>query len=1465
MSPTEYLSQEFDFLGTMATKLQDLQGLPAMAFELIQNADDAPDATEIRFTFRTESLEVWNNGPFRPEDFDRMRRLGSGGKREEADTIGTFGIGFLSVYQVTDSPELVTGNVKWTIRPDAEPAHRIMVERLERPVSGTTVRLPWALGDSRVRQGLRAPVVRLVDIEAAAIELLTSVSNALLFLRKVSSITVITFGGDERLMSRARDGSRVRIESNGTTQEWLLVEADFSTRASELRRDHPSVIEAKRRPVVSVAIPKSDGVAGRYFAYLPTQQVLDLPLAVNADFFPSSDRKRLCLDADCRSQWNREAIAAAARAISKDVLAIRDWLGAVGLWRLARDAAALADKATKGLVDQSNACYWDHLKVALAAEAVVLCTDEMFRRAPQVLQLQTEGEQAAVPALQELGVHIVHPDLREFYSILSQVKVRALSLKDIVEATAPLRESRHVAVAKAPSWLRALDTRVLLLRELGTLLKRTKGESQNPRPEVESLRQTPLVQLPNQDFLPFSEVAVADNETMTLFTPVAKVAFVLPLEDEAANEVLTDLSSRFGLVEGLACLDAQSKRPDISEISVPLLQWFSRLESDMTPDHRRELGRHPIFPAAIGGVRRLDQLYWPGDFEDLFGLASAVDVGKASPVGPFLRSLGIRALSLRTYLQTFVLKAIAETDRPIEVRREMARFVASHWERFQSDADFMRLLRASKLVECTDGVFRQGGECYYPAQAVVDILGSTAPVTATVDDSSPLARLYRELGVGREIPARAVRDRITEVTASSVTTESRDSIERVFRYLATRMPQGGWRGDEWSFLKTVAWLPADQPGWFSGSELLLPERKSLCGSHAKYLSIQGEPNALRSFAHFCGVPDSPKVETVVSHLRSAAGLGIRLSLEVYRFLQGKVTDPNIEKLRSCASVYAGDGIYVEPSRVFWHSHRFGCHRIQLAQSLREFSQLFERIGVRDQPSWTDAVNVLREIAASASCNEPVSKEEQAVVKECWLILSEALEVDPASQAAIEQLGHLRVVIGADTVLYPPQKIFFDDTGRFKDKFDARLAARIVSRPAKGASAMSCAGVRNLRDAARTEILECEDPRECAMLVSGIIARIDCFRRVLHKRSERAADRLLSVRFWECDRLMARWILVDASEQFMSESHDEPAVFSEEDAVVYFVRSRRGLPYAALARELTLVAGVERDVSELASAIKEVLAADDEASAHEALDELLFPRLSQVANQHAPGRVVDAGDFENADVPLPDTTMNGASQSCEARDPHEPGSHGNVAATSPSAVRGSREETGAPAGLRKEGSIDSGAPTPGSGTRRDPDEITGNRPAAHRAHAGSSPGPRLVSYVRLEHEPEPADPAVRRRREQADEAGIQYACKFERAHGREPRSLNHSHPGWDIVSKGPGGEIRQIEVKSSSGEWPRAGVILTRRQYEASTEEGINFWLYVVENTSSGRPRLHAIHNPARKANRYLIDPGWREFAEEHDP
>ena len=75
-------------------------------YELLQNAEDQ-DATSVHFILTKNDLEFCHNGrSFQQKDVENITGIGNTQKASQGDKIGCFGIGFKSVFEITDRPEI---------------------------------------------------------------------------------------------------------------------------------------------------------------------------------------------------------------------------------------------------------------------------------------------------------------------------------------------------------------------------------------------------------------------------------------------------------------------------------------------------------------------------------------------------------------------------------------------------------------------------------------------------------------------------------------------------------------------------------------------------------------------------------------------------------------------------------------------------------------------------------------------------------------------------------------------------------------------------------------------------------------------------------------------------------------------------------------------------------------------------------------------------------------------------------------------------------------------------------------------------------------------------------------------------------------------------------------------------------------------------------------------------------------
>src|SRR3954464_165372 len=77
-------------------------------YEFLQNAEDQ-EATWVRFHLEAGGLVFTPNGkPFTRQDVESITGIGNSEKPKQANKIGRFGLGFKSVFAVSDRPEIYT-------------------------------------------------------------------------------------------------------------------------------------------------------------------------------------------------------------------------------------------------------------------------------------------------------------------------------------------------------------------------------------------------------------------------------------------------------------------------------------------------------------------------------------------------------------------------------------------------------------------------------------------------------------------------------------------------------------------------------------------------------------------------------------------------------------------------------------------------------------------------------------------------------------------------------------------------------------------------------------------------------------------------------------------------------------------------------------------------------------------------------------------------------------------------------------------------------------------------------------------------------------------------------------------------------------------------------------------------------------------------------------------------------------
>ncbi len=180
-----------DTFGTIrAIGIDEYPGEMPIIRELIQNADDS-NATTVTFRIDDEKIIVENDGdPFskpsevnqiEDSDFYRISKIGIG--KTEEELTGTFGVGFTSVFHITDKPRIISNGWDFEIHINEVPSISLVpFNRI------TRFYLPLRLAETEISKKINAELFDLKKLKKFEEQLLSEVYQDIFFLKTVRKI-----------------------------------------------------------------------------------------------------------------------------------------------------------------------------------------------------------------------------------------------------------------------------------------------------------------------------------------------------------------------------------------------------------------------------------------------------------------------------------------------------------------------------------------------------------------------------------------------------------------------------------------------------------------------------------------------------------------------------------------------------------------------------------------------------------------------------------------------------------------------------------------------------------------------------------------------------------------------------------------------------------------------------------------------------------------------------------------------------------------------------------------------------------------------------------------------------------------------------------------------------------------------------------------------------------------------------
>ncbi len=191
-------------------------------YELLQNAED-PQATEVTFKLTESAVEFTHNGKrlFEFKDVESITSIGNSTKRDDATSIGKFGVGFKAVFAYTNTPEIHSGDFHFQI-------HDLVVPETKK-VRQTSI------GKNKTRfvfpfdNPKKSSILAANEVEKGLCAL---GDNTLLFLSHIRKINYSLPDGSEGSLERIdHENGRIEIRakhphSEETVSHWLHFHKD---------------------------------------------------------------------------------------------------------------------------------------------------------------------------------------------------------------------------------------------------------------------------------------------------------------------------------------------------------------------------------------------------------------------------------------------------------------------------------------------------------------------------------------------------------------------------------------------------------------------------------------------------------------------------------------------------------------------------------------------------------------------------------------------------------------------------------------------------------------------------------------------------------------------------------------------------------------------------------------------------------------------------------------------------------------------------------------------------------------------------------------------------------------------------------------------------------------------------------------------------------------------------------------
>jgi len=253
-------------------------------YELLQNAEDE-GAKEINIELFNDGLDFYHDGKdFDITDIEGVTGIGISKKKDDLNVIGKFGVGFKSVFAITQTPYIFSGEYRIMIKDFVVPVPINSEEKINK----TLIRLPF---NHKFRSSQE--IFSLTKKKLENLELKT-----LLFLKNIEEIKWKTpsssghYLKEIKLIQGKPNIKRVTLISSNDDEEYIVIESPIKIEDKNLRVEVAFKLgKDEEDKEIIIAEPNS-----KLVVFFPTEKITFLNFHIHGPFKTTPNRENIPLE-----------------------------------------------------------------------------------------------------------------------------------------------------------------------------------------------------------------------------------------------------------------------------------------------------------------------------------------------------------------------------------------------------------------------------------------------------------------------------------------------------------------------------------------------------------------------------------------------------------------------------------------------------------------------------------------------------------------------------------------------------------------------------------------------------------------------------------------------------------------------------------------------------------------------------------------------------------------------------------------------------------------------------------------------------------------------------------------------------------------------------------------------------------------------------------------------------------------